>query len=148
MSLTITIPGAVSTTTGSTAPAVLTVGVGSPGVGVPAGGTAGMVLQKLSATNYDTGWTTPSADFITAVTAPLAVTSGNLTVNLAAYLTTATAASTYQTIAGMSSYLTSAAAASTAPRLASWSEASPRLSARFARIAPPPGAPAHERWCV
>lgn len=31
MSLTITIPGAVETTTGSTAPAVLTVGVGSPG---------------------------------------------------------------------------------------------------------------------
>ena len=29
MSLTITIPGAVSTTTGSTAPAVLTVGVGA-----------------------------------------------------------------------------------------------------------------------
>ena len=31
MALTITIPGAVSTTTGSTAPAVLTVGVGAPG---------------------------------------------------------------------------------------------------------------------
>ena len=35
MALTITIPGAVETTTGSTAPAVLTVGVGAPGQGVP-----------------------------------------------------------------------------------------------------------------
>ena len=86
MALTITIPGAVETTTGSTAPAVLTVGVGSPGVGVPSGGTTGQVLQKLSATNYDTGWATPSADFITSVTAPLAVTSGDLTVDLSDYL--------------------------------------------------------------
>jgi hypothetical protein len=44
------------------------------------------VLQKLSATNYDTGWATPAADYITAVTAPLAVTSGNLSVNLSTYL--------------------------------------------------------------
>jgi hypothetical protein len=77
------------------APGTLTIGVGTPGVGVPAGGTSGQVLQKLSATNYDTGWATPSADYITAVTAPLAVASGNLSVNLSAYLTTATAASTY-----------------------------------------------------
>jgi hypothetical protein len=45
-----------------------------------------MVLQKLSATNYDTGWATPASDFITAVTAPLSVTSGNLSVNLSTYL--------------------------------------------------------------
>ena len=84
MALTITIPGAVETTTGSTAPAVLTVGVGSPGQGVPSGGSTGQVLQKLSATKYDTGWTTPSADFITSVTSPLAVGSGVLSVDLSA----------------------------------------------------------------
>jgi len=113
MALTITIPGAVETTTGSTAPAVLTVGVGSPGVGVPSGGSTGQYLVKASATSYDTAWLTLPANYITSVTAPLAVTAGNLAVDLSAYLTTATAASTYQTIAGMSSYLTSATAAST-----------------------------------
>jgi hypothetical protein len=42
------------------------------------------VLQKLSATNYDTGWTTPAADFISSVTSPLAVTTGVLSVDLSA----------------------------------------------------------------
>jgi hypothetical protein len=55
-------------------------------VGVPAAGTTGQVLQKLSATSYDTGWLTLPADYITSVTAPLDVTSGNLSVNLSAYL--------------------------------------------------------------
>ena len=105
MALTITIPGAVSTTTGSIAPAVLTVGVGSPGVGVPSGGSTGQYLVKASGTSYDTAWLTLPANYITSVTAPLAVTAGNLAVNLSAYLTTATAASTYQTLAGMSAYL-------------------------------------------
>ena len=59
---------------------------GAPGVGVPAAGNTGQVLQKLSATSYDTGWLTLPADFITSVTAPLDVTSGNLSVNLSAYL--------------------------------------------------------------
>ncbi len=67
MSLTITIPGAVDVTTGSTAPAVLTIGVGVPGAagpqgpagpGVPAGGTAGQYLQKIDGTNYNTDWVT------------------------------------------------------------------------------------------
>jgi hypothetical protein len=80
---------------------------------VAVGGTTGQVLQKLSATNYDTGWLTLPADYITSVTSPLAVTSGVLSVDLSAYLTSATAASTYQTLAGMSSYLTTATAAST-----------------------------------
>jgi hypothetical protein len=62
---------------------------------VAVGGTSGQVLQKLSATNYDTGWLTLPADFILSVTAPLAVTAGNLAVDLSAYLTSATAASTY-----------------------------------------------------
>jgi hypothetical protein len=67
MSLTITIPGAVEATIGATAPAVLTIGVGTPGatgpagpagVGVPAGGTAGQFLTKIDGTNYNTDWTT------------------------------------------------------------------------------------------
>lgn len=67
MSLTITIPGAVDVTTGSMAPAVLTIGVGVPGAagpqgpagpGVPAGGTAGQYLQKIDGTNYNTDWVT------------------------------------------------------------------------------------------
>jgi len=86
MALTITIPGAVETTTGSTAPAVLTVGVGAPGQGVPSGGSTGQYLVKASATSYDTAWLTLPANYITSVTAPLAVTAGNLAVNLSAYL--------------------------------------------------------------
>ena len=67
MPLTITIPGAVVATTGATAPATLTVGVGAPGAtgpqgpagpGVPAGGTAGQYLQKIDGTNYNTDWVT------------------------------------------------------------------------------------------
>jgi len=68
------------------APGTLTIGVGTPGVGVPAGGTAGQVLTKVNSTDYNTVFATPSADFITAVTAPLSVTSGNLSVNLSTYL--------------------------------------------------------------
>ena len=70
MALTITIPGAVSTTTGSTAPAVLTVGVGSPGAqgptgaGVAAGGTAGQVLAKIDGTNYNTEWVNVEGDYL------------------------------------------------------------------------------------
>ncbi len=64
MSLTITIPGAVDVTTGSMAPAVLTIGVGVPGPqgpagpGVPAGGTSGQYLQKTSSVSYETDWVT------------------------------------------------------------------------------------------
>jgi hypothetical protein len=53
------------------------------------------------------------ASYITSVSSPLSVSSGNLSIDLSAYLTSATAASTYQTISGMSSYLTTSAAAST-----------------------------------
>ena len=100
MALTITIPGAVETTTGSTAPAVLTVGVGSPGQGVPSGGTSGQVLQKLSGVSYDTGWLTLPADYITSVTSPLAVAAGVLSVDLSAYSTTAQAAALYYPLSG------------------------------------------------
>jgi hypothetical protein len=53
------------------------------------------------------------SSYITSVSSPLSVSSGNLTIDLLAYLTSATAASTYQTISGMSSYLTTSTAAST-----------------------------------
>ena len=110
MALTITIPGAVETTTGSTAPAVLTVGVGSPGVGVPSGGTTGQVLQKLSGVSYDTGWLTLPADFITSVTSPLAVAAGVLSVDLSAYSTTAQAAALYYPLSGNPSAFITASA--------------------------------------
>jgi hypothetical protein len=56
---------------------------------------------------------TTTPDFISSVSSPLSVTTGNLTIDLSAYLTTATASATYQTLSGMSSYLTTATAAST-----------------------------------
>ena len=141
MALTITIPGAIEATTGATAPAVLTIGVGIPGPGVPTGGTAGQVLKKLSSTNYDTAWQTDlnsgvwgsitgtlssQTDLQNALDAklgtstaastyyPLTNPSAYITASaLTPYLTTSAASSTYQTQAGMSSYLTTSAAAST-----------------------------------
>jgi hypothetical protein len=90
MALTITIPGAVSTTTGSTAPAVLTVGVGSPGAqgatgatgaGVPVAGNTGQVLTKQSGSNYDTIWTTivPGDRYLTSSTTSNTISNGNKT---------------------------------------------------------------------
>lgn len=141
MALTITIPGAIEATTGATAPAVLTIGVGIPGPGVPIGGTAGQVLKKLSSTNYDTAWQTDlnsgvwgsitgtlssQTDLQNALDAklgtstaastyyPLTNPSAYITASaLTPYLTTSAASSTYQTQAGMSSYLTTSAASST-----------------------------------
>jgi hypothetical protein len=49
-------PGAA----GATGPA------GSPGVGVPPAGTAGQVLQKNSATDFDTIWVTPAPGGVTS----------------------------------------------------------------------------------
>ena len=34
---------------------------GVDGVGVPTGGTAGQVLPKMDATNYNPAWSTPTA---------------------------------------------------------------------------------------
>ena len=135
MSLTITIPGAVDVTTGSMAPAVLTIGVGVPGAqgqqgpagpGVPVGGTAGQYLQKIDGTNYNTDWVTLnlSAYLTTSAAAstyyPLTNPASYITsAALSPYLLSSTAASTYQTIAGMSSYLTTSAAASTYAPIAS-----------------------------
>jgi hypothetical protein len=129
-----TIPGTLTGSVGVPGPA------GAPGVGVPAGGTAGQFLTKIDGTNYNTDWTTvnlsvyavkannlsdlPSAstartnlglgslavvndapsdgsqyarknaawevvtttpDYITSVSSPLSVTTGNLSIDLSAY---------------------------------------------------------------
>jgi hypothetical protein len=47
--------------TGPAGPAGPAGATGATGPGVAAGGTAGQVLTKNTATNYDTGWTTPTA---------------------------------------------------------------------------------------
>ena len=39
---------------------VFTMNEGIPGPGVPAGGSAGQILQKHSSADYDTEWTTPT----------------------------------------------------------------------------------------
>ncbi len=46
---------------GETGPAGSQGPKGDPGVGVPVGGSAGQVLTKVSATNYDSSWQTPAA---------------------------------------------------------------------------------------
>jgi hypothetical protein len=50
------------TNSGTTNTAIFDFGIpaGANGVGVPTGGTAGQVLSKIDATNYNTQWTTPS----------------------------------------------------------------------------------------
>lgn len=125
MSLTITIPGAVNATTGATAPATLTIGVGVPGatgpqgpagVGVPTGGTAGQFLTKIDGTNYNTDWTT--VNFSQYLTTSAAAATYQPLSGMSSYLTTASAASTYQPLSGMSSYLTTSSAASTYAPLA------------------------------
>jgi hypothetical protein len=99
--------------TGATGPAGP---AGSPGQGVPAGGTSGQFLQKTSGVDYATDWVTvnlaglATESWVTAGFYPL---TGNpssfLTASaLTPYLTSATAASTYQTLSGMSDYLAKA----------------------------------------
>jgi hypothetical protein len=109
-------PGATGPT-GATGPAGP---AGSPGQGVPAGGTAGQFLQKTTTgVDYATDWVTvnltglATESWVTAGFYPLTGNpSGFLTSSaLTPYLTSATAASTYQTLAGMSAYLTTSAAA-------------------------------------
>jgi hypothetical protein len=124
LSGTVATPGATGPA-GPAGPAGPTGAQGVPGVGVPVGGSTGQVLAKVDGVDYNTEWVDQSApDFISSVSSPLAVTSGNLTVNLAGYATetfvtsqgyitsaalspyllSSTAASTYQTIAGMAAY--------------------------------------------
>jgi hypothetical protein len=124
LSGTVATPGATGPA-GPAGPTGATGAQGIPGVGVPVGGTAGQVLAKVDGVDYNTEWVDQSApDFISSVSSPLAVTTGNLTINLAGYATesfvtsqgyitsaalspyllSSTAASTYQTIAGMAAY--------------------------------------------
>lgn len=117
MSLTITIPGAVNVTTGATAPATLTVGVGVPGatgaqgpagVGVPAGGTTGQYLVKTSNTDWATNWATLSLNGYATeawVDAQGYLQAGALT----GYLLSSTAASTYYLQTNPSGFITSSA---------------------------------------
>lgn len=39
---------------------VITLGEGAPGPGVPAGGTAGQLLEKIDTVNYHTRWIDPN----------------------------------------------------------------------------------------
>ena len=131
MSLTITIPGAVNVTTGSTAPAVLTIGVGVPGAqgpqgpagqGVPAGGTAGQFLQKIDGVSYNTDWVTVNlsqyavkannlSDLTSASTARSNLGLGTMaTATASDYSTTAVANGLYYPLSSNpSGYLTSSA---------------------------------------
>ena len=115
----------ISGTISGIVPGTLTGSVGVPGpqgpagIGLPAGGTSGQFLQKTSGVDYATDWVTvnltglATESWVTAGFYPLTGNpSGFLTASaLTPYLTSATAASTYQTLAGMSSYLTTSAAA-------------------------------------
>jgi hypothetical protein len=84
---------------------------------VPAGGTTGQVLGKASAADWDDAWITIPASFITSVSSPLAVASGNLTVDLSSYLTTTAGNAAYYPLTGNpSGFLTSAPVTSVAGR--------------------------------
>ena len=70
--LTFTIPrGDVGATgpTGATGPQGSKGDTGATGAGVATGGTTGQVLTKVSGTNYDTNWTTPTTGTVTSVAA-------------------------------------------------------------------------------
>lgn len=106
--------------------------IGMPGPGVPAAGLAGQILAKASNASYDTEWVNPldvsavwgqitgtlsnQTDLQTALDGKYSTSNPSGFINSSAltpYLTSATAASTYQTLSGMSSYLTISSAAST-----------------------------------
>jgi len=119
-----------ATLTASTpSPATVVVNTGLPGpqgpagVGVAAGGTAGQVLAKIDATDYNTHWVDAgggtgyateswvlSQGYITGAALSPYLTTAAAT---STYLTITNAASTYATNAALSSYLTVAAASST-----------------------------------
>jgi hypothetical protein len=104
------IPGTLTGSVGVPGPA------GPAGIGLPAGGTSGQFLQKTSGVDYATDWVTVNLTGLATeswVTAGFYPLTGNpssfLTASaLTPYLTSATAASTYQTLSGMSDYLAKA----------------------------------------
>jgi hypothetical protein len=112
----------ISGTISGIVPGTLTGSVGVPGpagpagIGLPAGGTSGQFLQKTSGVDYATDWVTVNLTGLATeswVTAGFYPLTGNPSAFLTAsaltpYLTSATAASTYQTLAGMSDYLAKA----------------------------------------
>lgn len=51
-------------------------GVGTGGIGVPAGGTENQILTKNSATNYDVSWQDPPATFTTGKAIAMAIVFG------------------------------------------------------------------------
>jgi hypothetical protein len=126
----------ISGTISGIVPGTLTGSVGVPGpagpagIGLPAGGTSGQFLQKTSGVDYATDWVTVNLTGLATeswVTAGFYPLTGNPSAFLQAaaltpYLTSATAASTYQTLSGMSSYLTTATAASTYQTLTGMSD--------------------------
>jgi hypothetical protein len=57
------------------------------GSDVPTGGLTGQALVKLSNSNYDADWATISSNYITSVSSPLAVTTGDLSIDLAGFAT-------------------------------------------------------------
>lgn len=66
---TVTLPAAVGPTgpAGATGATGSTGAAGANGQGVPTGGTAGQILEKIDSTNYNTRWTSPSAGAVTSV---------------------------------------------------------------------------------
>ena len=119
MALTITIPGAVEATIGATAPAVLTIGVGTPGAtgpqgpqgiqgpqgpqgepgepgqGVPAGGLASQVLAKIDGQDFNTEWVDQSGAVVWGGIGGEISNQGDLVSALADKLDITTAAATY-----------------------------------------------------
>ena len=81
----------ITITSGSWAvDATITIGVGVPGVGVPAGGTTGQVLKKASATSYDTVWGADQAGIWGGITGTI-TDQTDLTAYVAAQLAGGTA---------------------------------------------------------
>jgi hypothetical protein len=134
------VPGTLSGSVGVPGPAG---SPGAPGPGVPAGGTAGQYLQKIDGTNYNTDWVTlnlsayltdaPSdgnqyarqsgawsvvsagSSYITSVSSPMSVSSGDLTIDLTLYATESWVTSGFYSSTNPSGFITSSALIPYAP---------------------------------
>lgn len=117
--------GSMVATLGAPGPAgqAATVTVGSTATGDPGSdasvvnvGTSSAAVFNFTIPRGDVGAQGPQGvPGVVSATSPLSYDSGtqNISIDLSSYLTTASAASTYQTLSGMSSYLTTASAAAT-----------------------------------